>query len=108
MINDIPDSLSIKIRREKYLAKRALQNSSNFKQVNHPFHYERSQPVLGLGFRRAGRGAIVAVQIDALLSLEPRETTAVDVGFDAASHLKHGIENVHFSFCGWLFSRLQA
>ncbi|CAF1280566.1 unnamed protein product [Adineta steineri] len=30
-INDIPDALSIKIRREKYLAKRALQNSGDYK-----------------------------------------------------------------------------
>ncbi|CAF4012929.1 unnamed protein product [Rotaria sordida] len=33
IIDDIPESLSIKIRREKYLAKRALQNSSNFNQI---------------------------------------------------------------------------
>jgi hypothetical protein len=33
IIDDVPESLSIKIRREKYLAKRALQNSNNFNQV---------------------------------------------------------------------------
>ncbi|CAF2057104.1 unnamed protein product [Rotaria magnacalcarata] len=33
IIDDIPESLSIKIRREKYLAKRALQDSSKLNQI---------------------------------------------------------------------------
>ncbi|CAF1002327.1 unnamed protein product [Adineta ricciae] len=33
VINDIPDALAIKIRREKYLAKRALQNSTNYNRI---------------------------------------------------------------------------
>lgn len=33
VISDIPEALAIKIRREKYLAKRALQESSKYNQV---------------------------------------------------------------------------
>ncbi|CAF3489064.1 unnamed protein product [Rotaria socialis] len=33
IIDDVPESLSIKIRREKYLAKRALQDSSKLNQI---------------------------------------------------------------------------
>ncbi|CAF1531934.1 unnamed protein product, partial [Didymodactylos carnosus] len=43
LIPDVPKSLEIKIRHERYLAKRALQDSNNFSQIIAEYEDERSK-----------------------------------------------------------------
>ncbi|CAF0838974.1 unnamed protein product [Rotaria sp. Silwood1] len=61
VIDDIPESLSIKIRREKYLAKRALQNSSSYNQIFEELEDDHTSRSKLTRFFRAGRSKTPAI-----------------------------------------------